>query len=313
MNKHLMLLFGLVLVVSVVPCESASAWGDEGHELVANIAYPMLTATAKAKVDALLAADTDALTAKDFASRATWADKYRDAGDRKLHYEQTQHWHFVDTEISVGDLNAACFSFPALGTGVLASNGVAPDCAANKIIEFQAELADPGTSDAERLLALKFLLHFVGDIHQPLHASDDNDFGGNCEQVRLSKAGAKQALHHYWDVPAVESIITADQTTHAGASLADVAIRLRESISASNLNSWKSTDPKAWALETFQVSKTTAYKLPAHAQCTTGETAAQYPAFVLPKSYQVRAVATAKSQIQKAGVRLAVTLNEALK
>jgi nuclease S1 len=53
----------------------------------------------------------------------------------------------------------------------------------DKIDQFAAELANPATADPERLLALKFLLHFVGDLHQPLHAADDHDAGGTKELV----------------------------------------------------------------------------------------------------------------------------------
>jgi len=54
----------------------------------------------------------------------------------------------------------------------------------DKIDEFAAELKDPATSDQERLYALQFYLHFVGDLHQPLHSSDNNDQGGNAETVK---------------------------------------------------------------------------------------------------------------------------------
>src|ERR1700761_9344522 len=84
----------------------ALAWGDWGHEITGLIAYDRLTPTAKAKVDALLADDKDALTAPDFASRATWADKYRTG------HRETAAWHFVDMEIDHPDLPSACFGFP---------------------------------------------------------------------------------------------------------------------------------------------------------------------------------------------------------
>ena len=86
----------------------AFAWGDAGHEVTALIAYRHLTPTARAKVDALLASDTDTLTAMDFASRATWADKYRSA------HKETSEWHFVDIALGHPNLDEACFSFPAL-------------------------------------------------------------------------------------------------------------------------------------------------------------------------------------------------------
>ena len=62
--------------------------------------------------------------------------------------------------------------------GILASHGPADACIVDKIDQFEAELANPETAPEERLVALKFLLYLVGDVHQPLHATDDHDAGG---------------------------------------------------------------------------------------------------------------------------------------
>jgi len=113
------------------------------------------------------------------ATGNTWADKYRDS-DRdttKIRYEATWRWHFVDTELAQPDLASACFDHPPLPAGVPASQGPPPACVVDKIDQFTAELSNPATGASERLLALKFLLHFVGDLHQPLHAADDHDAG----------------------------------------------------------------------------------------------------------------------------------------
>jgi len=91
----------------------------------------------------MLDADTDNLTKHDFASEATWADKYRDSNHRKDHYEQTQNWHFVDMEIKSPNLDTACFGRAPLPMRSLASNGPAKACAIDKIEQFQAELEPP--------------------------------------------------------------------------------------------------------------------------------------------------------------------------
>src|SRR5579871_5989279 len=86
----------------------AAAWGDEGHAVVALIAESFLEPEVRAQVNALLAADTDNLTAHDIASAATWADRYREAnigGSRA----KTRQWHFTDIEITAPDLDRACF------------------------------------------------------------------------------------------------------------------------------------------------------------------------------------------------------------
>jgi hypothetical protein len=105
-----------------------------------------------------------------------WADKYRDS-DRdttRNRYEATWRWHFVDIELGQQDLGPACFGHPALPPGVPASKGPPRACVVDKINQFAAELGDPATGASEQLLALQFLLHFVGDLHQPLHAADDH-------------------------------------------------------------------------------------------------------------------------------------------
>jgi hypothetical protein len=179
----------------------AAAWGDDGHMTVALIAQNYLTPEARTRINALLAADTDPLTKHDFASAATWADKYRDVDNRRDHYKETEQWHFVDIEIDNPDLEAACFGRPALPPRTLASNGPPKACTVDKINQFAAELADPATDLEEQIMALKFVLHFVGDFHQPLHASDNRDRGGN--DVKVSAVGfphhSRDELHGYWD------------------------------------------------------------------------------------------------------------------
>lgn len=180
-----------VAVICVWLClalpNSAFAWGDDGHKTVALIAQQCLTSTTKKTVDAMLAADSDSLTPHDFASEATWADKYRDENNRHDHYQETQNWHFTDIEIDSPDLTTACFGRPPLPSNTLASNGPPTACAVDKVKQFGAELADRATDTEERLMALKFVLHFVGDLHQPLHSSDHKDYGGN--QIKVTVDG----------------------------------------------------------------------------------------------------------------------------
>ncbi|CAN5115456.1 S1/P1 nuclease [Caulobacter sp. FWC2] len=110
--RRLALLCALLLLAAP---HAALAWGREGHAVVAQIARGYLTPKAAAAVEALLAADTDALTNPDLGARASWADAWR-----KDHRETTE-WHFVDIELEHPDLTGACFGFPASATP--ASNG----------------------------------------------------------------------------------------------------------------------------------------------------------------------------------------------
>ena len=288
--KSALILFTAVIAVftGAGPC---LAWGDLGHQVTALIAYRHLTGAAKNRLDALLAADADSLTAPDFAHRASWADRYRDT------HRETLAWHFVDVEIDHPDLNAACFGFPPLQGGLVASAGPAQDCIVNKIIEFEAELRDPATSSAERLLALKFLIHFIGDLHQPLHAADHDDRGGNCIGLAPSPDGHDTNLHAYWDVGTVEAL---------GTSASAIATELDARITPGEWRGWSQGDVKAWALESFELGRKDVYSLASRPECSDHRTVALTP------EYESTAAKDAAIQLEKAGVRMATVLNRAL-
>jgi hypothetical protein len=269
----------------------AAAWGDLGHEVTALIAYRHLAPVARAKVDALLAADTDTLTPPDFASRATWADKYRTG------HRETAAWHFVNIELDHPDLASACFGFPALAAGQLASQGPAQDCVVNKIDEFAAELRRPSTPQAERILALKFLMHFVGDLHQPLHAADHDDRGGNCIGLSPSPDGHDTNLHAYWDTGAVEAL---------GGSAGAIAATLDARITPADRTAWSAGTPRTWAMESFQLGREDVYALPSRPTC------ADHGSVALTAAYQATARRDAALQLEKAGLRMAVLINRAL-
>src|SRR5215469_4079045 len=240
----------LGLASNITQPRTALAWGDDGHKVAGLIAQSLLEADVRTRVNALLASDTDSLTPHDIASAATWADKLRDANTNGAR-QKTRQWHFVDTEIASPDLDQACFSRPSLPAGTVASNGPAADCVVDKIEQFAAELANRATDAEEQVVALKFLLHFVGDLHQPLHASDDHDRGGNDKKVSASgiKAGN---LHHYWDTEFVALLETDAKT---------IASDLIAHTSKDQEKAWQAGSPSDWAKESFQIAKADAYGL----------------------------------------------------
>jgi hypothetical protein len=272
----------------------AAAWGDEGHAVVALIAQSFLEPDVRQQVNALLAADTDNLTAHDVGSVATWADRYREAnidGSRA----RTRQWHFTDIEIAAPDLDKACFNHPALPPGAVASNGPAADCVVDKIEQFAAELAKPKADPEEQIVALKFLLHFIGDLHQPLHSSDDHDRGGNDKKVSADtvKAGT---LHHYWDSEFISLLET---------NAKSIAADLLKRITKGQMQKWQAGKPSDWAIETFYVAKSDAY----------GRLPGPWPGgtYRLPDDYVTKATDDVAEQLSKAGVRLAFVLNNALR
>jgi hypothetical protein len=288
-----MTFIALAATLTVAQPHSARAWGDEGHEVVALIAQSFLEPDVRKRVSALLAADTDSLTEHDIASEATWADKLRDANTSGARL-RTRQWHFIDIEVKAPDLDAACFNHPAIPQGTPASNGPADDCVVDKIQEFAAELADPTTDLEEQVAALKFVLHFVGDLHQPLHSSDDNDRGGNAKRVSANGFRAGN-LHHYWDTEFVDQL---------GPDAKTIASDLIGHITADQQSQWQAGQPTDWAKETFNIAKDDAY--------------GQLPepnsrgSFRLIDDYVTMATNDVALQLSKAGVRLAVILNQAM-
>jgi hypothetical protein len=200
-----------------------------GVEAGASAEGRYLTPAVKGGVDALLAADTDTLEPHDMLSAATWADTYR-----KDHRETAQ-WHFVDIELTKPDEDTACFGHPP--SAKPASSGPAQACLVDRLNAFEAELKDPATPQAERIVALKFVLHFVGDIHQPLQASDNENPGGNC--IRLFLGGSRTSnLHSYWDTGLIAPMGTDPEA---------VAAKLRAQVTTGQEKAWSKGDAKAWA------------------------------------------------------------------
>jgi hypothetical protein len=293
--KHLLFACFLLAFAAAVP-HPAFAWGDKGHEIIALIAEHYLDPAARTKVVRLLAADTDTLTQHDIANEATWADKYRD-GDRdttRIRYEATRQWHFVDIELTKPDLASACFGHPRLAQGVPASMGPPQACVVDKINQFAAELGNPTTASSEQLLALKFLLHFVGDLHQPLHAADNHDAGGNKKLV-AAHGPRPGNLHGYWDIEFVEEL---------GTDPRQVAANLIGQISEAQRQEWSSGTPADWAMEAFALARSDAYGLLPRPD--------DRGAYTLPMAYVERAVRDVALQLSRAGIRLALVLNKAL-
>lgn len=283
----------LAMAIFALP-QPALAWGDEGHQIIALVADAMLTPSTRSQVDAMLALDEDPLSDHDIASAATWADHLRDANADGAR-NRTRQWHFANIERQDPALSDACFGQLKLPPAALASRGPAQACLVDKIDQFAAELAAPDTAPDERLLALKFLLHFVGDLHQPLHAADDFDRGGN--DKRVTAAGTRAGnLHHYWDTEFVRML---------GDDPAPIARGLVAIITETDRRRWSIGTPTSWALESYRSADRDAYgKLPPPTQSGS---------YRLTPRYIDVALRDTRLQLAKAGTRLAALLNRSLR
>lgn len=156
----------------------ALAWGPQGHRIVAKIAQDGLNARAQAAVAGLLAGERN----PTLAGVANWADdlRYRDPDL----FRRTSHWHYVD--FRGGDCNYQ----PSRDC----PNG---DCVIAATEQQLRALGDIRQPRQARVQALKFVVHFIGDMHQPLHASNHDDRGGNDYQIHVYGRGTN--LHHVWD------------------------------------------------------------------------------------------------------------------
>ncbi len=192
------------------------------------------------------------------------------------------------------DMTAACFGRKPLPAGTLASNGDKMACVVDKITQFAAELEASGTDAEERLAALKFLLHFVGDMHQPLHSSDNHDNGGNSVKVTVEgfPHKAKDELHGFWDTQFVDAL---------GMPPAALAKKLIAQITPAQEAEWKTGAPDDWAMEAFNISFDDVYGQPPLSG-----------AVQLDAAYVAKAEKDVALQLSRAGVRLAAILNRAL-
>jgi hypothetical protein len=288
----------LAAAALLISPRTALAWGNEGHEVVALIAYDHMTPQARKEAMDLLAADTNAMgVGPDFASFATWADVYKYSDDHRGPYIHTGDWHFANIELADKDVTKACSGLK-LYPGTAVSQGPDKVCVVDKINDFAAELHDKAAPQAERILALKYLLHLVGDLHQPLHSADNHDSGGNCQSVHTTD-GATKKLHAFWDDDTVSGI---DPDPSKAAAI------LEADITPGEIASWSAGAPSDWAMEAKAVAIATAYTTALKKPCSK-----RSPVSVtLDAKYESDAVQAAKLQLGRAGVRLAKVLNGAL-
>jgi hypothetical protein len=254
-------LMNRLIVLALLACGSAQpalAWGREGHQVVANIAAARLSPAAREAVDRLLHGAT-------LASVATWADVYGTT------HPETTRWHYVDLPLSGAhyDPERDC---------QLTLHG---DCIIAAIDRSVSILRNASRSDADRTDALKFVIHLVGDLHQPLHSSNNNDQGGVDTWVTFFGEGT--SLHSLWNGGLIEA---ADETT---ASLTRECEQLKTAVQPGG-------SPVAWAEEARDVAATAVYAMPTDR--------------VLSRDYFEASLTVLRLQLLRGGVRLAALLNE---
>ena len=307
------ILFSLFLFF--LGCQSARAWGCKGHQTVARIAEKRLTPEARQFVEKLLADNPADPQLKRYCGNATrdlmadastWADDVRGT-------QKNGPWHYIDIPRGAprGPLAQFCGS---------------EGCVTQAITEQLAILKDQNQAPRARADALRYLIHFVGDLHMPLHATTNNDEGGNCVPVRYFRRRPEENpgsfmpnLHALWDTAILERDMEgAEPPEYAG---------FLGQIFAADIPKWQAAGVHVddWAWESHDLAETIVYgalipavpvetPAPVHA-CTDdnniGERMMHLHLFA-GENYQDATAPIVQQRIAQAGVRLAMILNEAV-
>jgi hypothetical protein len=304
-----MLRFLMMCVAMVLSATPARAWDDEGHMMVAAIAWDHLGDASRARVTALLKLNPDYATwivdttreERDeiaFMRAATWADAiksepgYDNDGNRPegadaarnigyADHLQHRYWHFIDVPLSIEGAAGDPPATPNVQT---------------QIHDFTAAIASYDASDDIKSYDLVWLEHLVGDAHQPLHATSRfskdmprGDQGGNL--VALCARPCRDELHFYWD-----DILGTNRTP--GAALAEAARLPAPSRAAADI-----ADESVWIRESFEAAQRYAYAAPI------GDGSGPYS---LDVRYREAALAEARERVALAGIRLANLINSTI-
>jgi len=279
----------LALAVLLCPV-SAWAWGPDGHKIVAVIAADNLTPAAQSHVASILGASADR------GAVATAMEAASNRPDNEFREDKsTAPWHFIDICLQDrrSDVAARCPS---------------GNCVTGKIDEYSKRLKEGNYDRWGAAGDLAFLIHFVGDIHQPLHAANDADRGGNC--VTVDSSTRAKNLHAAWDTTLVRRL---EYSIDSGRP-ETTAHKLERTYAAErNEDSWITPDDIAW--ESNQVARLDIYSAlhipiePCQPTVDVCTNAAGHPV-ELDSSYMDRADVIAGHQLAKAGFRLASLLNQ---
>jgi hypothetical protein len=280
------------LMLALLPTPAA-AWGEQGHRITGLVAQQLLTPEAAAGVKALMGATS-------LGTASLYLDQNKLALDRKM--PGSRQWHYDDRPVCEASAPKA---------------GWCPDgaCASTQILRQYRALIDAHASRDEKRFAIFALVHLVGDAHQPLHASDHEDRGGNDIQVHFQlpvpPAVASRGfppghrsinLHSAWDTEFVRAAFdTTDEQR--------IARELVKSASAETLKSWQHGAAASWLKETYAIAADFAYgQLPSF-QCGAEDFAAA--PLELDAAYVRHALDLVPPQLLKAGARIAYLLNRA--
>ncbi len=289
------------------------AWWCEGHQIVALIAEHHLTPSALAGVNALLKGQPIDPSLRRFcqsedlmADASTWADDAKKT-------EQTGTWHYMDIPLSQkhGDVEQWCKP-----VGPVVNGQERAGCILSALRYNLNVLHDDKESDLEKAKALRYLIHLVGDLHQPLHTTANNDQGGNCTPIQFFADPKITNLHSVWD-----GMIVNNSILPKGSSIPNEANALDAKF-GSKFKDWTKhgIDFDKWVKESHEISEKVVYgKLeprvnpePFNQRETCKDHTERYTSehLKIDAAYQSAAVPVIEERLAKAGYRLAEVLNQ---
>jgi hypothetical protein len=286
MLQRSVVLAGLFALLAPLP---AQAWWEDGHVICSKIAEAYLTPEAKAGIKELLGENVVGERAISDVRICTWADLIRSSGELNRKYPKNDTWHYINIELKTKqeDYKPADDANDVVGA----------------VERFKKVLKDPNAEKQDRKEALLFLVHFLGDMHQPLHCGNrEDDRGGNLQPVKsvLGKEEDRLNLHKVWDghmVNAVRGDLTVD----------DFAKRLLEEISEKDRATWGKGDAKQWAWESHTVVVERVYRYSDGKEFPKRDAGALE---LTDENYVKANKPFVREQLKKGGVRMAKVLNE---
>lgn len=277
--RGLGLLFALTPLFALIPAP-AEAWRDDGHRIVCHIAFLELKAEVRTEVARLIALDA---STQIFEEACIWADDVKYTTHR-----ETEPWHYLNVP-------------PEARTVGLENCSRGRGCLLSAIETHLGVLADRRTSDAERLEALKYLGHWIGDIHQPLHLGHAEDKGGNDIHVLWQAADGpispfilnprETNIHRVWDHEMLDDLRLEPFR---------YATRLWMSITADERQTWIDSGALGWARESRLIASDPETR---YVGAEPGQV------LVLGPEYLQRHFPTVEKRLKMGGVRLAHMLN----
>jgi hypothetical protein len=268
MNSQFDMKSKYLLSLIIVPvCFILVSWGVTGHRAIGKIAENHLTPKAKAAVQDLLGTES-------MADVSTWADQIR----MKEEFKYTTPWHYINLPLGL--------SYSEFKQKV---ENMTEDNVYSAVLKQEKLLTDKDTPREKKIEALKYIVHFVGDLHQPMHISRAEDQGGNKIQLNYDDKGTN--LHSLWDTRLIE---------HQGLNYEQLAAKYGD-VPAEQAKEWQHAPLITWMWESYQISS----KLYAEVD--------QMKDRKIDSTYYAQHIPVIDVRIQQAGLRLAGMLNNIFK